>query len=210
MRQPDISNLNGTVIRLPSAVRTVVVIARPHEQQHEPAAAGAQQFAADGSRLHRGVEQSIDRRVRHAIRQRALELPGVLQEIAELDEIRRRRRHDVDRLLDHLLHRPHVGRFVLHVRDDRFRDVIRRPGNAGEDEHEVTLKRVQPLGRQHDRRDAVGAVPRNRDVVEAAERRRHLILQPDALAEHALLDVDGFVGERLLRDVAPIERVHAR
>ena len=184
------------------------LIFRPDEQQHEPAAAGAEQLAADRARLHGRVEQLIDGGVGDAIRERSLELPGLLQQRAELDEVGFRRRHDVDRLIHHLLHRPHVGRFALHVRDDGLGDLVRGSRDAGEHEHQMALQRVQPVWRQHDRRDAVGSILRDRDVIEAAKRGGHLILQPDTLAQHALLDVNRLVRQRLLRDVAAVERMN--
>ena len=81
MRPPDISNLNGTVIRFTKRRANLVVVVRAHEQQHEPAAAGAQQLAADRAGLHRRVEQMIDGGVGDAIRERPLELPRLLQEL---------------------------------------------------------------------------------------------------------------------------------
>ena len=71
----------------------------------------------------------------------------------------------------------------------------------------MALQGAQPLWRQHDRRHAVGSILRDRDVIEAAKGGRHLILQADMLAEHALLDVNRLVRQRLLRDVAAVERV---
>ena len=45
-------------------------------------------------------------------------------------------------------------------------------------------------------------------MIEAAERGGHLVLQSDTFAQHALLDVNGLVRQRLFRDVSAIERMN--
>ena len=97
---------------------------------------------------------------------------------------------------------------VLQVADDGFRDGGRVPRNAGEHEHQMTLQRFEALAGKHHRAHGVGAALRHGDVVEAAESRRYLILQPHALVQHALFDVDGLAGQRFLGDVSSLERVH--
>ena len=67
---------------------------------------------------------------------------------------------------------------------------------------------MKPIWRQHDRRDAVGSILRDRDVIEAPKCGGHLILKPHTLAKHALLDVNRLVRQGFLRDVPAVESMN--
>ena len=108
---------------------------------------------------------------------------------------------------DLLLHRAQVAGLVFQVADDRSRDLRRQTRFAREDQKQMILQRLDPLAWENHRPHLVRAVAVERDVVEAAERRRDLILQPHRLAQHAVLDVNRLARERVLGNVPAAERV---
>src|SRR3954464_3931121 len=73
----------------------------------------------------------------------------------------------------------------------------------------MVLQRLDALARQHERPDAVRAILRNGDVIETPKRGGDLVLQADPFLQNAVLDVDRGTGERILRDVASVERMHS-
>ena len=133
-----------------------------------------------------------------------------MQELAELLDRRRRAVQDLDRLVDH---RPHAVQLALapaHVGDLVLRDLGGDPRQAGEAEHQVALQLVDAAPRDDHRRDLEPAAALELDPVEAAERRRDLVLRADVLLDQVLLDVDRVLGELVLGDQPPLHRRRAR
>src|SRR5215213_3780085 len=59
----------------------------PDEQQHEPAAAGTEQLAADRPGARRRLVERIHFGIRHAIGEPALQPPRLVEQPAELDDV---------------------------------------------------------------------------------------------------------------------------
>ena len=104
MRLPDISNRNGTSMQFRQRVLHARAILGPDEEQHEPAAAGAEELAADGARAHRRLVDPVDIRSSRRGPRATLQRPRLRSAGGRIDEIGRRRRRMLDRLIHHLPH----------------------------------------------------------------------------------------------------------
>jgi hypothetical protein len=169
------------------------------EEQEKAAAARAEELAALRAELARLLVPRVGHLERDAEAERALELPGFVQQPAELVEARAAAERE-----------PHLVREVAHRAQDRhalagaralaLEDVVGAALVLGVEEEHPPRELLHGLGGRGHRLDVDRAVGIEADVVHAAERRGILVLLADRLAEQVDLDAARLLGDVLGAD----------
>src|SRR5579871_1981090 len=187
--RPRVLELEGDAEQV-EALGDARVILGPSEDEQEAAAPRAEELAANGSRVERRRIGVVDERVAHLGAQVALELPEIVEELAEGDDVLPALQ-DRERLVDHLLDALELLRLVGESVDDGFRDRRCGPGLARVEEKQMLVQLAEPLLRERDGLDGDLARGREVEAVEAAEGRHVLVLAAHVVLDLLLLEVDG-------------------
>ena len=152
-----------------------LLLGRRHEQQKEPAAAGADQLAADRARGARRVVERVDLGVRDGGAQAALGQPRFVEKLAELPDVPVAA-DDRDALVHQIAHDPELAPPVVDAGDEGRGDARGGALDAGVEQHQMGGELPDPVGADGDRCHRDLAVLVELDVIQAAVGRQHLIL----------------------------------
>src|SRR6185312_17541024 len=120
----------------------------------------------------------------------ALELPAFAQKLADLRKRPTLALNDARRFADLLPDRAELVFPLGEIGDFLGRDLGRIAREAGKKKQQRILQLLATLRRHDQRHDLVAAVLMEGDQVAAAVSRPDLVLRPDRLANHLLLDAD--------------------
>ena len=180
---------------------------RLHVKYQKSTAARAQQFSAQRTGGNASGVQRVDAVGRDCCAGAALQLPGVVQQTAKFVQVCLLVGQDGFGFIHERQHLLQPRKLVCPVPAVvELLDLRRETGKSGKEHHQSAVQTPFALRRQQDWAHFV-PVRAEINAVEAAERRRDLVLPSAGLCTEHPLQIDGLLGQFFLAGILPFQRV---